>query len=1197
MKLKSLQLQGFKSFPDKTVLTFDQGATVVVGPNGSGKSNIADAMKWVLGELSTKNLRGSKMEDVIFGGTDDRGPMSFAEVSVTFDNSGSDGMRIQSDYDEVTVTRRYYRAGESEYMINKSPCRRKDIEELFMNTGIGREGYSIIGQGKIAEIISQKSDDRRHVFEEAAGISKYKYKKEEAQKKLLGVEENLDRVTDILSELTARIGPLERDAEKARVYLSLYEQKKQLDISLWLYDMVKLQESIAQLGDDCLLAQNEYDRHGEMLQDLEAQSERLFALSGENKQKIDALSEKIVSLTEEKMRLESQCRVLENEIAHIDEKRENNARDRKSQDAYLEDEQTQLAHDREMLVQMLADCESAKEACRADQEQMAQCDADTDALYRKSAELEEQAQALAQRMTEYAVALSVLESNRGAESQRRAEIEKQLEEFSAEDELLTQRLLRAQKAVESYGQRAEQLRQAQQSNRAQAAKLEENKKTLSEQQNALFVEFTAKKERMDALGRMEELLEGYSRSVRTVMQAYEQNRIGGAEIYGPLSKLISVEPRYATAVETALGAGIQNIVVRDDDSAKAAIRYLKEQGGGRATFYPLNTVRAQPLHGDIRTAEKMPGYVGVASSLVSCDSAYTVVVESLLGRTLVCDTLDHATAVALHFAFKIKVVTLDGQVINAGGSFTGGSVKHENGMLSRVTQMETLRTACETLRGQIDRLGEEMRGLGEQADELRDAADSSDADLEVINAMMQAEKTQQQVIESQLENDREAKAKLEEEMRRMQEDGEAYEARRAQLCAEKDETERRQGEIKEAQTALSEERGVLSRRMTALQKQLGTHQIALAEANKDAEIYRSGVQLHEGNIAAAHDRFAAIDADNATLEQTRMQHQQQIAEMTAQCAQTVQETEESEQQRATLIANNSEFEQQSAELRTKIRDGNHTKELLFQQLTVAKSKKEAALNEQDKKAAALWDEYELTFTTAQALDYPEITAQTRGENAREQGRIRQEIKALGHVNVGAIEEYAQVKERHDFLSAQVEDLNQSRSDLVQIVFQLEEEMRRKFTAAMTDINREFKIVFTELFGGGHAELVLSDPDNVLESGVEIVVAPPGKIIKNLMLLSGGEQAFVAIALYFALLKVNPAPFCILDEIEAALDEVNVDKFADYLKRHSDRTQFIVITHRRGTMEIADRLYGVTMQEKGISVVLSINANEVGNYLK
>lgn len=1195
MILKSLQLQGFKSFPDKTTLQFDRGVTAVIGPNGSGKSNIADAMKWVLGELSSKNLRGSKMEDVIFGGTDDRGPMSYAEVSVTFDNREQFGPRLSSDYDEVTVTRRYYRAGESEYLMNKAPCRLRDIVELFMNTGIGKEGYSIIGQGKIAEVISQKGEDRRHLFEEAAGISKYKYKKAEAEKKLLGVTENLDRVSDILSELAARVGPLEKDAEKARKYLELYEQKKQTDVSLWLYDMAQLVEEIQTLSDACTLSQKEYDRHEQTLEDLEQQSDRLYAALGAQKEEIDRCSERIVALTEQKMRLQSECDVLQNELSHIEEKRQTNDRDQTTQNTFLQDEQVQLDHAREMLVQMQTDCDTAQAACEADRAEMTRCDAQIDAVYEQIKQSEQARETLRTRRTDLQVELSVLENNRGSETQRRETLQEARQQQQAEMKELQERANRAAQSVQTYEARIAALKETQQKQDAQITQLTEQDEGLQERRRAFFVDFTSKKERMEALRRMEDLLEGYSRSVRTVMQAYKKGEIAGAVIFGPLSKLITVPSKYAIAVETALGAGIQNIVVQNDSSAKAAIRYLKEHGGGRATFYPLNTMQKSELHINLSQAERMDGYVGVASSLLEYDAKYDAVVQNLLGRTLVCDTLDHATALARQFSFRVRVVTLDGQIINAGGSFTGGSLKHENGMLSRNAQMEQLRVQCADIQKQMDQIDARRASLAAQQQACREAISAAGADLEMITALCQAEHTQKEVLQNRLQSAQEAIDRLQLELDQLVRDSENYEQRAAALSSSMQQTQDEEAAEQTRQQQLLQHRDTLQKQMADLQKRLAAHQVALAEANKDADVYRRQIALHEENITRARERFAAIDEENDQLSQTREQCLQQMEEKATLAQKAEEETAACEQKRTKLIAQNGEREQQHAALRTQIRDGNHQKELLFRQLTLANSKRDAALERQDKMTGTLWDDYELTFGTAQALNYPAVDASNRNDAARRQTELRRQLKELGHVNVGAIDEYTEVKQRHDFLLAQVEDLKESKEDLVQIIYQLEEQMRRRFTQAMQDINQAFGEVFSELFGGGHAALTLSDPDDILNSGVEIVAAPPGKIIKNLMLLSGGEQAFVAIALYFALLRVNPAPFCILDEIEAALDEVNVDKFADYLKRHSSQTQFIVITHRRGTMEGADRLYGVTMQEKGVSVVLSIGADQIEHF--
>lgn len=1195
MLLKSLELQGFKSFPDKTTLTFDRGITVVVGPNGSGKSNISDAMKWVLGEISSKNLRGSKMEDVIFGGTDTRRQMGFAEVSVTFDNTDENGVRLATEFSEVTVTRRYYRAGDSEYFINGKAVRLRDIHELFLNTGIGREGYSIIGQGRIAEIISRKSDERRAIFEEAAGIAKYKYKKQEAEKKLLAVEDNLLRVSDIVKELEGRVGPLEKESAKARTYLDLYERKKQSDIALWLYDMQALKAEMILLDEACKRSKNDYEHAALTLDDLEAQSERLYTLSQEHKAKEDALREQVAALTENRMQLDGACKVAENEIAHIDARLSENAdaADLGAKERAAATEKLEAA--KAALAEAEAKKAEAEAICARDREALDKTDAALDEVYDRLSALNDEIGAAAQSLGDLKAALSALDSTKNAESAKRAEIAESREKYRENIALLEERSRRAKESAAKYRERTDAYEKESAAAKAALSDLSQKKKQLEARQNDLFLDYTAKKNRIDALSRMEELFEGYSRSVRFIMGEYEKGKLPGTTLYGPLSKLITVAPKYATAIETALGANIQNIAVEDEASAKTAILHLKKNNAGRATFYPVSTMRASDFGYSLERAKAQRGYVGLAHTLISYDAKFDVVIRSLLGRILICDNIDHAAELARAYDYKVRVVTLDGQQVNAGGSFTGGSVKHDSGMLTRTVEIDTLRRDCADLSAQIEATKQELSALDRESKKHSDIIENIRTNTAMIQTLSQAEITQQQVFEAQLQSDYGMLASLDAEEEKLDHAGDAYNEEHTRLTDLYENTVRHEEALRRERTETETLRETTAKALSEAQRILSRHQIRLAETAKDIATAEGTVALHEESIASLDTRSAHMQSEAETLAQKREALHTAIAENRAEIKRQEAETANADEKIRTYRQLSMECEQKTSALRAEIKEQTHTKELLYQQYTKAEAKHASALSEEDRKVTALWDEYELTYSAAAMLDYPPVTAENRTKTAATVASLRAQIKALGSVNVSAIEEYTAVKERFDFMTAQVDDLTASRTELAGIIYGLEGEMRTRFSDAMREINRHFQIVFRELFGGGHAELILTEPDNILESGIEINVAPPGKIIKNLMLLSGGEQAFVAIALYFAILKVNPSPFCILDEIEAALDEVNVDKFADYIRRNAQKTQYIVITHRRGTMEAADRLYGVTMVDRGISTVLSINANEVGNF--
>ncbi|MBQ4290014.1 MAG: chromosome segregation protein SMC [Clostridia bacterium] len=1198
MFLKTLEMQGFKSFPDKTKLSFDTGLTVVVGPNGSGKSNIADAMKWVLGEISSKNLRGSRMEDVIFGGTETRKQMGFAEVTVTFDNTDSgDGIRLATPYDEVSVTRRFYRAGDSEYFINEKPVRLKDIHELFMNTGVGRDGYSIIGQGKIAEIISRKSEERRSVFEEAAGISKYRYKKEEAQKKLVSVEDNLVRVRDIVGELEGRVGTLEKESEKARKYLALHEEKKQADVSLWLYDMQSLKDQIEELAKAKDAAQKDYDAITETIAQHEAEYEELSLAVQKQKLDVDGLLAEAASLTEDSVRLKGEGDVLANEASHIEERQTENRADQKAQLSVLEGAKGAVEKARTGLSEAEAEKAKADAVCEEDRAEEAKLDAALDRAYERVSELEESIREAGEKAADLKAQLTVLENSRFAGDERRAELDERKKTCEEAVEELRARVERAETTSGEYRERSEALERDEARDGEGLAKLSKEREQAKEAQDALFLAYTEKKNRIDSLARMEELLEGYSRSVRFIMNESKEGKLPGAVLYGPLSKLITVSKKYVTAIETAFGANIQNIAVKDEASAKAAILRLKEANAGRATFYPLTTIRETERGVDPELAESCKGYLGVASDLVRCEKQYEGIIRSLLSRTLVCDTIDSATEIARKYDFRVRVVTLDGQQINAGGSFTGGSVRHDSGMLTRTAEIDSLTEACKELSAKMEEGNRKLSELDETYRKKTERLEEIRTNLKMIAALLQAEETQKQVLASRIQTEEEMLSQIEEQKRQLEASDETREQEEQRLNALTEENRALQVNLaKEREQAVSD-RESAANALGEHRKTVSRHAVTAAELGKDIELAKTKLEMAEQAVRETEQRLENAGEEQKSLKERHAALLVLIAEKQAEAEAKKKQAQEVEAKasvsRETYLAG----EQKLSEARLTSREESHTQELLFRQLTIAENRHSQAQAKQDEKTNSMWDEYELTYSKAVALNYPPLTEETRNPTAQNAARLKNQIKALGAVNVSAIEEYAEVRERYDFMTAQIEDLEKSEKSLTEVVFRLEGEMRERFADAMKEINRNFKEVFRELFGGGSAELILTEPDNLLESGIEINVAPPGKIIRNLMLLSGGEQAFVAIALYFALLKVNPSPFCILDEIEAALDEVNVDKFAAYLRANMRNTQYIVISHRRGTMEAADRLYGVTMVSRGISTVLTIDSETGEEYLK
>lgn len=1191
MRLKTLELQGFKSFADKTVLSFDRGVTAVVGPNGSGKSNISDAMRWVLGELSSKSIRGKKMEDVIFGGTDNRRPMGYAEVSLTIDNTDPEN-RMAIDYDEVTVTRRYYRTGESEYMINRKPVRLKDINELFMNTGIGRGGYSMIGQGKAAEIISQKSDERRNIFEEAAGIAKYRARKNEAERKLAETDDNLIRIGDILSELEGRVGPLERDAAKARRYLDLYEEKKALDVAISIFDISDIKNKTQKLRADFEIAEHELEIADDSLKSVETQRDRLYELTQANKLRYEELNRLINESNQRRFDFEASGKVLENDIKHLNEtieasntEKQNITKSIEAATALLEASTKATETKKEELITLVAEYQEKLSKAAEYDEMIDSLGDEIDSAEMTLSEKKDEA-------VKARIDLSALEASGRSRDERRGMIGSELQEIEASLELVTKRIKQAEDTIAQYKKNIDEASAIQGEKDAIIDEANAEISRLTAKRNKLTLDISAKKQRIENLRRMEELFEGYTGSVRSVMSAAEDRRLKG--IIGPLSRIIDVDTKYAVAIETSLGAAIQNIVCETEQDAKEAIRYLKDNRKGRATFYPLTSIKPQYLAPNIKPEGK--GYVGIASELVRADKRYQGVIDSLLARTAVYETLDDANIAARSNGFKLRCVTLDGQQINAGGSFTGGSLRTEGGILTRSAEIDNINAELE---GAEKELKDTDKAIKAEEDRINDISASRD-DIAAKNALFVslagAEETQCKILISQRDSDNTRK--------------EALLSALADIDKEQSDTEsnitKERSHITELENAITAQENIL-REMLSRRKALTEDQSELSVAANalgiDIERKKKDIEAGEYEISIRRDGIDEL-ISKRNIEDNRISAAEEKLEAIAarivggktESERIASEIKAMQDELSSISAANLQNEAKDSKLRDEFKDLSHKREIFFKEYTRLEAQCESVQNDQDKLTAHLWDEYELTFGAALELGYPEVTETSRPEANKTRNELKNKIRALGSVNVNAIEEYEEVRTRYDFLSTQYTDLTKSKDELGGVIYKLEAEMRTKFIAVFDAINKNFKDVFRELFGGGTAELSLSDPDNVLESGIEINVAPPGKIIKNLSLLSGGEQSFVAIALFFAILKVNPTPFCVLDEIEAALDEVNVARFAQYCQKYSNKTQFIVITHRRGTMETSDVLYGVTMYERGVSKVLSVNVSEVESKL-
>ena len=1188
MRLKSLELHGFKSFPDRTKLSFESGVTVIVGPNGSGKSNISDAIRWVLGELSTKNIRGNKMEDVIFGGTDNRSPMGFAEVSLTIQNSGEN--RIDMDYDEITVTRRYYRSGDSEYLINNKVVRLKDIVELFMNTGIGKTGYSMIGQGRISEIISQKSEDRRIIFEEAAGISKYRYKKHDAEKRLAEAEGNLERVQDILSELSSRIGPLEKDAAKAKIYLELYEEKKALDIGLAVYDLSTITSRREIAEKDFVVATRELEILDDTIASLEKREEALHQERQENQAAYSEAMQHEGDLASRFSALHAELMVSRTRLEHLTQTLKDLEDKYRLTEAQIAEKQTEIDRLTEDAQTKEVTLEEKKTAYISTEAVLETARQDSISIQQHYDALTEQKEDLQQRLTNIQIKLSALDVAKSTRDSRQEEYSEQMEATRKKLTSLFNKQTASKENLRVYQEKTAEKQAAMESQRGSSAKLRSFIEASVREQNRLGGEISSRQQRIATLRRMEEHFEGYSRSVKFLAEATKQGRLSG--VCGTVSQLIAVDRPYALAIETALGANIQNMIVEDEASAKSAIALLKRENAGRATLYPLTSVKGSGFNGDLNAIAKQSGFIGLASDMIRFDKRYAGVMTYLLGRTLLFDQLDNATLYAKASGYRHRIVTLDGQIINAGGSFTGGSSARESGILTRSAEIEEIALQQKKLEAQLAALKTETK---EKEAELADAERESEAlnsELSLISILYNSEKSNLSMLEARMAEEEQNLKELSSASGRLDE------ADAAKLLEAE--------ALRVEEASLTAELAKLSAEMDSAQQEKKRTALQLEEciSKKNADLVTISIQTKElervrERIGEAHTQIGLLSGElvNSTARQTSTKEEidelnHKIAQSEADAEALNQEIGSIKSKGQSLTQRSMELEQQATVLRQSVREKSSDRERLFRNYTTLESVLDRINAEQDKLTEKLWEDYELTYAEACEKVVDPITEETRGPSITRQNRLRSKIRELGSVNVGAVEEYKQVKERYELLSSQVEDLNKAKRDFADIIDKLESEMCQRFTDTFEKVNANFKEVFVQLFGGGNANLSLSDPANVLTSGIEIEVAPPGKIIKNLKLLSGGEQVFVAIAIFFAILKVNPSPFCLLDEIESALDEVNVDRFAAYAKMFSDNTQFIIITHRRGSMEAADTLYGVTMQEKGISKVLSMNVGEV-----
>ena len=1179
MVFKELEIQGFKSFPDKVKITFDAGVTGVVGPNGSGKSNLSDAVRWVLGETSSRQLRAAgKMEDVIFGGTRRRSAMGFASVRLTLDNTGH---TLDVDADEVTIGRKYYRSGDSEYTINGQVCRLRDVYELLLDTGIGRDGYSVIGQGRIAEIVAAKSSERREIFEEACGIAKYRYRKTEAERRLAAAGENLERLRDILGELESRVGPLEKESAKAQKFLELSEQRKTLEVTLWTDSVHRARDTVRQQVRDYETAQADYERFDGEAKAAEQEAEEIRMQAQQLTIAVERLNGDIRSITEQISGSDSRIAVLENDILRNEESIASLRSEIEAGEQDGTEADAALQRHRAVAAKMEAEGEKlAAEIDALNAELTKLADASNASGARKDT-LRAEITDLTAKRTEAQVAQAAAEAAEETARQRLPALEQAVQEGTDQWETARQDLTDTIRYREMLTENEKQLANVRS---GLELKLKNRKAALDEADTAeqrLGRELDAARQRLSVLRELEKNMDGYQNSVKAVMRAAGARRLRG--IIGPVSAILKVEPGCEVAVETALGAALQNIVVENEAAAKAAIALLRSDNAGRATFLPLDTVQPGVFRG------RLSGTARLASSLVQADARYDNIVSNLLGRIIVVEDINEASRVARDNGFRSRVVTMDGQVINAGGSFTGGSVQRSAGLFTRKQEMEELRIRAAKLQKDCLAAQEKTDQCKEQVDALQaELTATASEQITAANDRVRAEAEQKRLeaAAAQLETARNARRQEIDTLQAALADSRAKAEDAAKLQAELTaKIDRRTAEM----SRIAEGDDSFLTRQNALAQDLSAKRLEQVTRQKDAELAYSQIAALEQrardaaarrasleeSVAALAARSDACRAEIADIRQTRADSQTTIAQKEA-------EIREATQKRLAR-------QQAETETLARARTAADSREEMSREMARLAERKAAAESEYDQTVAKLWDEYQLSVSQAEALcvefdSLPALRAQVAD--------LRGKIRALGSVNVSAIEEYKEVKARYDALVTQVTDVEESRNELSRMISKLSAQMREIFTDSFRAINENFGRVFAELFGGGEASLMLEDESDVLSSGIGIRVAPPGKVIKNLEALSGGEQALVAISIYFAILAVNPAPFCILDEIEAALDDANVVRFAQYLRRVSDKTQFIVITHRRGTMEAANVLYGVTMQEDGVSKLLKLDLEQV-----
>lgn len=1182
MVLKTLEIQGFKSFPDKTALNFGKGITAVVGPNGSGKSNISDAVRWVLGETSSKSLRGSKMEDVIFGGTSARKPLGFAQVQLTLDNSDA---TLKDKGEIVTVSRRYYRSGESEYKIDGENVRARDIRELFMDTGLGSDGYSMVGQGKIDSIISQKNEDRRELFEEAAGISLFRHKRKDANRRLDQAQENLVRLLDILGELESRVEPLRKQSEKAQKFVTLSDEKKTLEIGVWVNKINRFTSELREQEHKIDAANASYDICEKELKDIENEIEEIAQKTVSINTQIEQIRAGSKAYEEEALRKDGEASVLQTTLNHNNETIERLKNDIGDVDNTNLSIDAQIEEKNEFIAKSEKDIELKKQELKEVTDEMNNLLSSNEEFSKLTVELNQKITALTLKLSDCRVKCSQaltsaeqIKSRQSVVDDSIAQSKKDLEEIEAKKSESEEKLNALQSRIDENNNSMQGYKIKLQTKTDKADKL----KSELEKANA---EFNQKQQKARMLLDLEKNMEGFSGAVKAVMKQAQSKALSG--VHGPLSSLITVDNEYSVAVEVALGAAMQNIVVGNEADAKRAIYYLKNNRVGRATFLPISAIKPRNL--DEHGLDDNLGFVAIASDLVECKAEYKNIISNLLGRVVIVEDMDCAIGIAKRYSNRFKIVTVDGQVINPGGSMTGGSQSRGAGILSRGNMIDELNAQAKELEKSCEDIKTKYKTALEEANfalaELQGAeADLQQAKEEFIRAQGEHKLVSEKydLLSSQLNilvNEKNnSKSRIEEFEKEAKSGEEKIKEIENEIKLNETELEKTSGNASEINAKRDEFR--------AKSEQINLELVTLAKDNESAKLSVEELNFRKNSQS---DRVKTIQDEIAQIEDKNKSLLISINEIKAQANDLRVKAEQSNNDVSEQINQRNELEKRTTELRSEEKVKNQDREKLSGSIVRLDERKLAMKKEYDELNDMLFEQYELTKHEAEALN---IQIDDMSEAKRRLHEIKVAIKGLGSINVGAIEEYKEVSERYTFLKEQIGDVEKSKNELLKIIEDLTASMSEKFLSQFNKINEEFKVCFADFFGGGKGELVLEEPDNCLESPIEIRIQPPGKSVQNINLFSGGEKSLAAMALLFSVLKVQPAPFCIYDEVEAALDDVNVERFAKYMRKMTDKTQFISITHRRGTMEEADVLYGVTMQEKGVSKLIELQTAEL-----